>query len=88
MREELVGKKAKGRISKWVLQEYKARQIFQKMNISYPLISACTYQGSTKCSFFGKFVVLCFACNSNFEIHPFDITSLPHFCDPYFYHRQ
>ena len=45
MSEELVGKKAKGRISKWVLQEYKARQIFQKMNISYPLISACTYQG-------------------------------------------
>ena len=28
---------AKGRISKLMLQENKARQIFQKTNISYPL---------------------------------------------------
>ena len=88
MREELVGKKAKGRISKWVLQEYKARQIFQKNKHFLPSDKCVYVSGSTKCSFFGKFVVLCFACNSNFEIHPFDITSLPHFCDPYFYHRQ
>ena len=33
---EIVGNKAKGRISKRVLQENKARQIFRKMNISYP----------------------------------------------------
>ena len=33
-----VGDKAKGRISKRVFQENKARQIFQKTNISYPLI--------------------------------------------------
>ena len=33
-----VGNKAKGRISKRVLQENKARQIFRKTNISYPLI--------------------------------------------------
>ena len=36
--KHFVGNKAKGRISKWVLQEKKARQIFQKTNISYPLI--------------------------------------------------
>ena len=35
---QIVGSKAKGRISKRVLQENKARQIFQKTNISYPLI--------------------------------------------------
>ena len=32
---------------KWVLQENKARQIFQETNISYPLIGTrtCSYQG-------------------------------------------
>ena len=42
-----VGNKAKGRISKRVFQEHKARQIFQKRNISYPLIRTltCVYQG-------------------------------------------
>ena len=35
-----VGNKAKWRISKRVFQENKARQIFRKTNISYPLI--CT----------------------------------------------
>ena len=34
-----VGDKAKGRISKRVFQENKARQIFLKTNISYHLIS-------------------------------------------------
>ena len=46
-----VGNKAKGRISKRVFQENKARQIFQKTNISYllirhisfPLIRTCMY---------------------------------------------
>ena len=33
-----VGNKAKGRLFKQVLQENKARQIFQKTNISHPLI--------------------------------------------------
>ena len=33
-----VGNKTKGRISKRVFQENKARQIFRKTNISYPLI--------------------------------------------------
>ena len=31
-----VGNKAKGRISKWVLQENEVREIFRKTNISYP----------------------------------------------------
>ena len=35
---QFVGNKAKGRISKQVFQENKARQIFRKTNISYPLI--------------------------------------------------
>ena len=46
---QFVGNKAKGKISKWVLQENKARQIFKKKkkNISYPLIGirAFEYQG-------------------------------------------
>ena len=39
--------KAKGRISKRVFQENKARQVFRKTNISYPLIRTrtCAYQG-------------------------------------------
>ena len=35
---EFVGNKVKGRISKRLFQENKARQIFRKTNISYPLI--------------------------------------------------
>ena len=59
-----VGNKAKGRISKRVFQDNKARQIFRKTNISYPLVRTftCAYQGvrnvcksgGTKCLFFGK----------------------------------
>ena len=42
-----MGNKAKGRISKRVLQENKARQTFRKTNISYPLICTrrCAYHG-------------------------------------------
>ena len=42
-----VGNKARGGISKRVLQENKERQIFRKTNISYPLIRTrtCAYQG-------------------------------------------
>ena len=42
-----IGNKAKGQISKQVLQENKARQIFRKTNISNPLIRTrmCVYQG-------------------------------------------
>ena len=39
---QIVGNKAKERNSKPVFQENKARQIFQKTNISYPLIRTCT----------------------------------------------
>ena len=42
--------------------KYKARHIFRKTNISYPLIRTrpYAYQGGLKFSFFGKFGVLCF----------------------------
>ena len=42
-----VGNKPDRWISKWVFQENKVRQIFQKTNLSYPLIRthACAYQG-------------------------------------------
>ena len=39
----IFGDKSKGRISKRVLQEIKARQIFRKTNMSYPLIRTGTY---------------------------------------------
>ena len=57
----IVGNKAKGPFSKRMFQKNKARQIFRKVNISHSLISACTcaYHGGKKCSFFGKFGVLC-----------------------------
>ena len=42
-----------------MFQENKARQIFWATNISYSLIRTCAYQGGKKCSFFGKFGVLC-----------------------------
>ena len=43
---QFVGSEAKGRISKRVFQENKARQIFRKTNISYPRIHTrtCAYQ--------------------------------------------
>ena len=43
----IVSNKAKGRISELVLQENKARQIFQKRNISYSLMGTrtCAHQG-------------------------------------------
>ena len=54
---QLVGNKAKGRISKQVFQENKARQIFRKTNISYPLIRTRTYvcvSVGKKCSLFSS----------------------------------
>ena len=38
---QYIGNTVKGRISKLAFQENKARQIFRKMNISYPLIRTC-----------------------------------------------
>ena len=65
--EEVVGNKAKGRISKRVFQQNKARQIFRKTNISNPLIRArtCTYQGVRNIRFSGN--LACFV----FLKHPF-----------------
>ena len=50
-------------MSKRVFQENKPYQIFRKTNISEPQIRTRTYvcvSGGKKCSFFGKFGVLCF----------------------------
>ena len=38
LNQYIVGNKTKGRISKWVFQENKGREIFLKTNISYLLI--------------------------------------------------
>ena len=48
-KQNCVGNKAKGRISKRVFQESKGRQIFRKTNLSYPLIRARTYCARSKC---------------------------------------
>ena len=62
----------KGRISKRVLQENKARQIFRKTKFSYPLIRtrACVYRG-VKNVCFRKICRALFPCNTSFEIRPF-----------------
>ena len=53
------GNKAKGRISKRVFQENKAREIFRKTNISYPATHTYVFvSGGKKCSFFGTVGVL------------------------------
>ena len=51
-----------GRISKRVFQGNKARIVFRKTNISYPLIRTrtCCVSGGKKCSFLRKFEMLCF----------------------------
>ena len=69
----LVGNKAKGRISKWVFQENKARQIFQKTNIFYPLLRTGTYvyQGVRNVQLPGNLACLIFLK------HPFGDS---HFC--------
>ena len=56
---QVVGNKVKRRISNRVFQENKARQIFRKTNISYPLICGCScvYQGVR---ILEKLGVLCF----------------------------
>ena len=68
----IIGNKAKGRISKPVFQENKARQIFRKTNISYSLICTrtCFVSGGKKCSFFGKLGLLCFLETLVFALLP------------------
>ena len=55
----IVGNKAKGRISKRVFQENRARQVFQKRTFLTPIHTRCV-SGGKKCSFLGKFGFLCF----------------------------
>ena len=59
-RSHIVDNKAERRISKRAIKENKTRQIFRKINISYPLIRTrtCTDQG-VRNVFSGKFGVLC-----------------------------
>ena len=81
-KDKIVGNKAKGRISKRVLQENKARQIFRQTNVLNPWYESW----AKKCSIFGKFGVLCFLVNTRFEIRPFillptiDPSSIPKLC--------
>ena len=59
-----IGNKAKGRISKRVFQENKARHIYRKTIISYPLIRTrkCAYQGVRNVRFLENLV--CFKSSS------------------------
>ena len=67
---EIVGNKVKGRTSKRVRQENKARQIFRKINMHYP----------QEMFVFWKIWRALFFWNTRFHIRPF--TSLPTRCAP------
>ena len=58
----------KGESQNGCFKKNKARQIFRKTIISYTYVSV---SGGKKCSFFGKFGVLCFYGDTRFEICPF-----------------
>ena len=64
-----VGNKATGRISKRVLKENKASQIFRKTNISYLLIRSRTHR--VRNVRFSENVASFAFCNNRFEISPF-----------------
>ena len=73
---QFVGNKAKGRISKRVFQENKARQNFRKTNISYPLIRTCTWAYQLVWNFhFSEIWRALFSWNARFEIRPFALLS-------------
>ena len=74
-KSQFVGSKTKGRISKRVLQENKARQIVQKTKAFYPLIRAsrCAYQGVRDCFFFSEIWRALFSCKIRFDIRPFAV---------------
>ena len=62
-KQQVVGNMTNGKISKRVLQENKARQVFRKTNISYPLIQTrgCVcVKGVRSIRFFRNFGKLCF----------------------------
>ena len=73
-RGQCVGNKAKGQISKRVFQENKARHIFRKTNISYPLIHTrtCAYHwvGNVRVS---ENLTALFSWNTRFEIRSFTL---------------
>ena len=68
--EQNVDNKAKGRISKRVFQENKARQIFRKKIIFFNPWYAHV-SGGKKMSFLRKIWRDLFSWNTHFEIHPF-----------------
>ena len=94
MGEEFVGNKAKGQISKRVLQETKHATFSDKQKFLTPDTHMCAcVLGGKKCSLFGKFGVLCFLVTPvlRFDFLPYcrGITkSHTHFCNPYFHHHQ
>ena len=59
-----------------MFQENKARQIFRKTNISYPLIRTrtCAYEGERNVRFSENLACFVFL-NTHFEIHPFALLS-------------
>ena len=68
------GTKAKGQISKRVLQENKVRQILRRTNISYPdTHTHVCVSGGKKFSYFGKFGVFYFLVTSvlRFVLFPY-----------------
>ena len=84
---QFVGNKAKGRISERVFHENKARQIFRKTNISYPLIctSTCAYQG-VRNGHFSENLATLFSWNNCFEIRFFPLMLLWPSVSRYFCH--
>ena len=70
--QNIVGNNAKGWMSKRVFQEKKARPIFRKTNVSYPLIrtSTCAYQ-EVRMFVFRKIWRALLSWNTVFEIRPF-----------------
>ena len=72
--DDLVCNKPKGRISKRVFQENKARQIFPKNEISHPLIRTrtCVYQGVRNVCFSENLACFVFL-NHRFDIRPFGL---------------
>ena len=69
---QYVGNKEKGRISKRVFQERKARQVFRNTNIFYPLIltRTCAYQGVRNVRFLENLACFVFLKHT-FEGSPF-----------------
>ena len=65
-----IGNKAKVRISKRVLQENKARQIFRKTTIFYPLIRTRACQGVRTVRFSENLACFVFL-NTHFKVRPF-----------------